>query len=89
MKHERPAWVRCPCCENFWCNLHQKHAHECPCPEAGAWERSPYGRGSCPKPPYPNCPFPRCDGEPVLTETGWQCSSGLPHFLWSRGVATK
>ncbi len=37
-----PAWTRCPCCENFWCNIHQMHAHDCPCPPIEEWPMSPY-----------------------------------------------
>ncbi len=28
----RPAWVKCPDCENVICTIHKKHAHDCPCP---------------------------------------------------------
>ena len=38
----KPAWVRCPCCENYWCNQHEKHAHECDCPPIEQWETDPY-----------------------------------------------
>ncbi len=37
-----PAWERCPCCENFWCNRHQMHAHDCDCPPIEKWEPTPY-----------------------------------------------
>ncbi len=37
-----PTWVRCQCCENYWCNLHWMHAHDCPCPPIEEWGISPY-----------------------------------------------
>jgi hypothetical protein len=36
------SWVPCPCCENYWCLEHDRHAHDCPCPEVELWDRSPY-----------------------------------------------
>jgi site-specific DNA-cytosine methylase len=24
-------WIRCPCCDGYWCRLHWEHASECPC----------------------------------------------------------
>lgn len=38
-----PAWVPCPCCENYWCLIHNAHAHECPCPPTEDWLKDPYG----------------------------------------------
>ncbi len=38
----KPAWVRCPCCENFWCNRHEMHAHDCRCPPIEEWTTDPY-----------------------------------------------
>lgn len=33
---DRRPWVPCPAgCENPWCELHQEHAFECPCPPIG------------------------------------------------------
>lgn len=32
------VWVPCPGCEDWWCRLHQMHAHDCPCPPAEDWE---------------------------------------------------
>ena len=37
-----PKWVPCPCCEDFWCNIHQCHAHDCGCPDPGEGEADPY-----------------------------------------------
>ncbi len=37
-----PAWVPCVCGE-FWCNVHEEHAFECPCPPVDEWAVSPYG----------------------------------------------
>jgi DNA (cytosine-5)-methyltransferase 1 len=25
-------WIPCPCCDEYWCALHEQHAFECPCP---------------------------------------------------------
>jgi len=36
------AWVKCPCCENFWCQIHGTHAYECDCPPIEEWENDPY-----------------------------------------------
>lgn len=33
----QPAWIRCPGCENYWCTVHKKHAHDCECPPAEDW----------------------------------------------------
>jgi|SRR5215831_2660289 len=35
-------WTPCPCCENYWCNLHKKHAFECACPPIEEWQADPY-----------------------------------------------
>jgi hypothetical protein len=40
------AWTPCPCCENYWCNLHAMHAFECPCPPVGEWDVDPYSAGA-------------------------------------------
>lgn len=37
-----PAWQPCPCCDDFWCNIHQMHTGECPCPEIDDWTTDPY-----------------------------------------------
>ena len=42
------AWVRCPCCENFWCTIHQRHAFECDCPPIEEWTSNPYGERTMP-----------------------------------------
>ena len=36
------AWARCQCCDDFWCNIHQMHAHDCECPPIDEWDRDPY-----------------------------------------------
>lgn len=43
-KAAKPApWVPCDCCENYICNIHKMHAHDCPCPSIeDEWEVSPY-----------------------------------------------
>ena len=40
----RSKWMRCRCCDDFWCALHAMHAHDCscpavdePCPELRRW----------------------------------------------------
>ena len=37
MKKTKPAWTECPDCDEFWCNIHNEHAHDCPCPGIEAW----------------------------------------------------
>lgn len=37
------VWVPCPCCDEHWCNLHDMHACDCPCPPIDEWETDPYG----------------------------------------------
>ena len=36
------AWTRCPSCPDYWCNLHQQHVHDCPCPPIEEWDTDPY-----------------------------------------------
>ena len=43
-----PLWQQCPCCEDFWCNLHHMHAYDCDCP--GIEEYGDIGID-----PYDNC----------------------------------
>jgi len=39
-----PAWIPCPEeCGDFWCNIHQQHTGDCPCPPIDEWETDPYG----------------------------------------------
>ena len=38
----RPAWMPCPCCDDWWCNIHGMHTGECPCPEIDEWDSDPY-----------------------------------------------
>jgi DNA (cytosine-5)-methyltransferase 1 len=37
-----PAWIKCPCCENYLCTIHEMHAHDCTCPAVAEWQTSPY-----------------------------------------------
>jgi DNA (cytosine-5)-methyltransferase 1 len=38
-----PAWAACgDGCGDFWCNSHQMHAYDCPCPPIEEWEHDPY-----------------------------------------------
>jgi DNA (cytosine-5)-methyltransferase 1 len=39
---EQHAWIPCPCCDEYWCNIHRQHACDCPCPEIDEWETDPY-----------------------------------------------
>lgn len=39
-----PTWIPCPCCENFYCTIHQKHSHECECPPIEEMDFDPYTR---------------------------------------------
>lgn len=43
-----PAWVPCDGCEDFYCQIHQQHAHDCDCPPIEEWITDPY---SAPDPP--------------------------------------
>jgi hypothetical protein len=27
----RPRWIQCPCCDDYWCQVHQMHTAECDC----------------------------------------------------------
>jgi len=37
-----PIWVKCHCCEEFLCMLHELHVSECECPDITRWLFSPY-----------------------------------------------
>ena len=39
----KPAWQRCECCDDFWCNIHEMHTGDCDCPPIDEWETDPYG----------------------------------------------
>lgn len=42
---QKPAWVECDHCDEFICNIHGQHVHECPCPGIETWaehDRWPY-----------------------------------------------
>ena len=45
-----PAWSSCPDCDDYRCNIHGTHAHDCPCPPADEWADSPYLPGA----PHPS-----------------------------------
>lgn len=39
------AWVPCPDCDDYWCNIHGEHAYDCDCPGIEEWaeiDLSPY-----------------------------------------------
>lgn len=42
METKQPAWVRCECCEDFWCTRHQLHVYDCKCPSLEKWKTDPY-----------------------------------------------
>lgn len=42
---KRPAWVKCPSCENFLCTIHGCHVHDYPCPPIEEWKVDPYTEG--------------------------------------------
>lgn len=42
MSANAPAWMPCPCCDDHWCNVHEMHTGECPCPEIDEWDEDPY-----------------------------------------------
>ena len=42
--HRAAPWSPCPHCENYWCEIHQMHVHDCPCPPVEEWETSPYNK---------------------------------------------
>jgi DNA (cytosine-5)-methyltransferase 1 len=35
-------WIKCPCCEDYFCTIHFDHVHDCRCPPIEEWEQSPY-----------------------------------------------
>lgn len=40
-----PAWVKCDCCEDYICQAHGEHAHDCTCSSIEQWadaDASPY-----------------------------------------------
>ena len=41
-----PAWVPCTDCDEFWCNVHEQHAFDCPCPPIEDWTCDPYTTGA-------------------------------------------
>jgi hypothetical protein len=46
MSDDLPAWEPCQDCEDWWCNIHGTHTHECACPETVEWDTDPYLPGS-------------------------------------------
>jgi hypothetical protein len=38
----RPAWVRCPDCDDFLCTIHGGHVHDCDCPTIDELDFDPY-----------------------------------------------
>jgi hypothetical protein len=42
MSQPTASWVPCGC-GDFWCKIHDSHAHDCACPPIEDWGPSPYG----------------------------------------------
>lgn len=61
-----PAWLPCPCCEDFLCTIHRMHAHDCECPAIEEWETDPYTAG------------PASPQAPVTETAGSDSSSSTP-----------
>ena len=40
---QKAAWIPCPDCDDFWCNVHEMHTGDCECPPIDEWETDPYG----------------------------------------------
>ena len=41
-RYSSPAWEKCGCCDEFWCNIHDMHTFECDCPPIEYWISDPY-----------------------------------------------
>jgi hypothetical protein len=42
---DQPAWIRCDCCDECLCTIHEEHAGDCSCPPIDVWSlygKSPY-----------------------------------------------
>ena len=46
-----PLWEACQLCENLWCNFHDCHVGECPCPRPLEMEDEPFDPYTDPPPP--------------------------------------
>ena len=33
----KPCWVKCPDCDDAWCEEHQEHVADCDCPAIDEW----------------------------------------------------
>ncbi len=48
----KELWEECKMCGEYWCNLHEEHAHDCDCPDIDAFAEMdiwPYEPGSLEK----------------------------------------
>lgn len=72
-----PAWVPCPCCEDFLCTIHQMHAHDCECPGIEEWETDPYTAGPDSRPN----PTTATAGEPSSSSTPTSRRQLNPRFV--------
>lgn len=37
-----PCWRVCVSCGDYWCEAHELHVYDCPCPPAEEWNVWPY-----------------------------------------------
>lgn len=58
------GWVKCEACDDYLCEEHEMHAHECECPPVEAW----YERNLD---PYAGDVFP-----PEEIESAWEGLGG-------------
>jgi len=70
---EDAAWMPCPCCDDWWCNIHGMHTGECPCPEIDEWETDPYAA---------NSNRPGCEEQRGASPTGAQHAPGERGDWW-------
>ena len=45
MNNDQPCWTPCDMCEDYICNIHEMHAHDCVCKPIEWWydrDMAPY-----------------------------------------------
>ena len=42
MANNGGPWIKCAHCDNWFCMIHEQHAHECECPSVDEWTADPY-----------------------------------------------
>lgn len=67
---QRPAWEPCDGCDEFWCNIHEMHAFECPCPPIEEWDSDPYS--------VDNTQHPRLEGHGADSGAWREAGSSRP-----------